>query len=191
MSAALLTTMHLKAALNNFDEDGNRVDYEDERQFTLPEWQNANYYMAKLNAGSANGIASNFGLWEIRLALENSGDKIPPHILDARLRVACVWLTYNSRHLLQYSLQNLQTEKPLGHNSYHTGPKFHGSIGYTLERWGFWKRRLIEIRKDTDESVGAIVDGAVKVMSDLELEVMTKGGLGPQPYDRGETNGGK
>ena len=123
----------------------------------------------------ADGFGSNFSIWEIRLGLEAENEKLSPHFVDARVRVACAWIKFNSRNLLRNSLLNIATVKPDRSNPFATYPLFQGSVGFTLERWGFWKRRLMEIRRDADESLRAPIDEAVQIMTDLEKEVVTKG----------------
>lgn len=119
-------------------------------------------------------------MWEIRLALEGYtyegvDDKaLPSAIIDTRVRVACTWIQLNGRRLLEQSLLNAATIKPVGSNPYATGPLFQGSIGFTLERWGFWKRRLGEICEDFDEPLRATIKEAAQIMADLEKEVALK-----------------
>ena len=73
-----------------------------------------------------NGFGNNFPIWEIRLGLEAENDKVPPHIFDARTRVARAWIKFNSRHLLRNSLLNIGTVKPDGSNPLATDPLFQG-----------------------------------------------------------------
>lgn len=137
----------------------------------MPEWQNVNAFVAKFY----NTQRYNFGLWavwEIRLALEDeqNGKGVTPPIIESRVHVACIWIQINGRRLLKESLLSSETT-PARDNLFTTGVLFQGSIGFTLERWGFWKRRLTEVRDDFTEPLRGIINNVVQSMTDLEKEV--------------------
>ncbi|KAI8314668.1 hypothetical protein K4K61_004310 [Colletotrichum sp. SAR11_59] len=55
---------------------------------------------------------------------------------------------------------------------YRAGPLFAGTFGCNLERWGFWKRRLGELKSQLgDEEVERNVDEALEKMSAVEAAV--------------------
>ncbi|KAJ0345552.1 hypothetical protein COL154_003153 [Colletotrichum chrysophilum] len=55
---------------------------------------------------------------------------------------------------------------------YRAGPLFAGTFGFNLERWGFWKRRLGELKSQLgDEEVERNVDEALEKMSAVEVAV--------------------
>jgi hypothetical protein len=75
---------------------------------------------------------------------------------------------------LQKSLLNFLSTEPENesHESpYRGGPLYSGAKGFGLERWGFWKRRLTESRKDVSESGLVSVDEAMEKMAKVEMEV--------------------
>ncbi|KAI8300355.1 hypothetical protein K4K59_001684 [Colletotrichum sp. SAR11_240] len=55
---------------------------------------------------------------------------------------------------------------------FRAGPLFPGTFGFNLERWGFWKRRLGELRSLLgDEEVEKNVDEALGKMSAVEVSI--------------------
>lgn len=45
------------------------------------------------------------------------------------------------------------------------GPVFDGTGGYNLERWGFWKRELAEVRETVSDHLTSVVDAAIQTMT--------------------------
>lgn len=103
-------------------------------------------------------------------------ESIPPALFDARVRVVCEWIIRSSSRILEDSLLSIHTETPKENQGdpYGTGPLFPGSGGFNLERWGWWKRRLVEIRENPYGSVHTEIDEAVRKMTETEI------GLGSQ-----------
>ena len=58
-----------------------------------------------------------------------------------------------------------------GGTPFRAGPLFGGVKGFNLERWGFWKRRLVDLSKDVGCSLDLSVREAVDVMTAVETEV--------------------
>jgi hypothetical protein len=120
------------------------------------------------------GTFENFAIWELRNGLEENEQEMGPEaIAEARIRVASEWIIQGARHLLGESLRNSLSTEPedATHGSpYGGGSLYSGTGGYNLERWGFWKRRLVESRKDVSESIQLSIDEAVKKMTETELE---------------------
>jgi hypothetical protein len=148
------------------DEEG------DEREFTPAEWENLNAFVAQMPRKVVPGFSS-FAIWELRDGLESDA-KISSSAFHTRVRVACVWLRLNGHYLLQQSLLQADTIRTDSSRSLDPGPLFHGSVGFTLERWSFWKRRLLELHDGSDEALRAPVKEAVLAMADVEMEVAAK-----------------
>ncbi|KAI1074278.1 hypothetical protein F5B20DRAFT_574191 [Whalleya microplaca] len=149
-------------------------DPEGDRTFTLDEWLNLNSFVARLFGTSTKGFG-NFAIWELRNGLEEDDEETrSAAIRDNRVRVACEWVLQGGRRLLRESSLNSFTTEPedAAHGSpFRAGPLFSGSRGYNLERWGFWKRRLVESRGRVSDPVQASIDGAVGMMTAVEREV--------------------
>ncbi|KAI1634984.1 hypothetical protein F4809DRAFT_651488 [Biscogniauxia mediterranea] len=150
----------------------------DEREFTDEEWLNLNSFAARLYDGPGVSSLALFAVYQISEGLEGepkSGDRPNP---ETRVRVACEWVVQSGRQLMRESLLNtfadpLEKLESRYSNPYSIGPLFAGSRGFSLERWGFWKRRLIELREDKSfgESTYNLIDEAVEAMTAIEKEV--------------------
>lgn len=135
----------------------------------MDEWLNLNSFIARLFNGLVVGFA-NFAIFELRNGLEEDDD-VPQPIADARIRVACEWVIQSRWRLLQLSLLNSRSTEPedATHGSpYRGGALYSGTRGFNLERWGFWKRRLAELRKDVGDI--APIDEALEMMTAAEKE---------------------
>jgi len=147
------------------------LDTEDDRAFTLDEWLNLNSFVARLFSTTVGGFV-NFAIWELRNGLEENEHDMGP--VSTRVLIASEWILQSGRRLLQESLLNSLSTEPedATHGSpYRGGSLYSGAKGFGLERWGFWKRRLTELRKDVGESIHASINEAVEMMTKLEMEV--------------------
>jgi len=113
-----------------------------------------------------------FAIWELRNGLEENDEEMgPKKIAEARVQVASEWIIQGARLLLRESLRNSLSAEPedATHGSpYRGGSLYSGTRGHNLERWGFWKRRLLELRENVCIQVS--IDEAAKEMADTELE---------------------
>jgi hypothetical protein len=148
---------------------------DDEGEFTLDEWLNLNSFIARLGKEFIS-----FGLWELRNGLEGlkAEDKSAPEaVVNARILVATEWIIKGGRGLLRESLLNALSHEPNSGSPWSGGPLFPGARGFNLERWGFWKRRLGELRKAAVESSQKLIDEAVELMTALEAEAANAWGV--------------
>ncbi|KAM7210455.1 hypothetical protein V8F06_014157 [Rhypophila decipiens] len=115
---------------------------------------------------------NSFPLWQLEQGLEEDlsanakGDCSPAEAVDNRVAVACEYLIHTAPALLRESL--LETGDRLSdeqlRRSYAGGPLFSGGPGFNTERWGFWKRRLGELRSTVSEGLAPTVDRALESM---------------------------
>lgn len=78
--------------------------------FTFDDWVNLNSFVAKLGEDFIN-----YGIWELRLALEgilHEEGPIPDDVVNIRILVATEWITWAGRELLRQSLLNTFQEEP-------------------------------------------------------------------------------
>ena len=152
-------------------------DDDDGREFTLDEWLNLNSFVARLGKEFIS-----FGLWELRDGLEGpqaeeTETSAPVAVINTRVLVATEWIIRGGRGLLRESLLNSLSHEPRSGKPWNGGPLFPGARGFNLERWGFWKRRLGELRKDAVESSQNAIDEAVELMTALEAEAANAWGV--------------
>ncbi|KAH8656690.1 hypothetical protein BGZ60DRAFT_384614 [Tricladium varicosporioides] len=150
------------------------LDTEDDRAFTLDEWLNLNSFVARLFSTTV-GRFINFAIWELRNGLEEDEHDVgTTSITDTRVLIASEWIVQSGRRLFRESLLNSLSTQPedATHGSpYRGGSLYSGVKGFSLERWGFWKRRLTELRKDVSESIHVSINEAVEMMTQIEMEV--------------------
>jgi hypothetical protein len=119
-----------------------------ESLFPVATWLNLSSFLAR-HSMTWTGIAD-FALWALRDGLECDLSLLnSPEPLHTRLSVAIAWLLERSDVIYELSKINhvLDIE-----GSYDGGPLFRGPSNFSLERWGFWKRRLEELRQlDSNE----------------------------------------
>lgn len=139
-----------------------------------------NSFLARLFATRLVGWL-NFPLWELKLGLEAP---TPPMVgsqegelafFGTKVRVATEWIIQSARRLFLESLLGACTNEPEGPGHgypFSGGPLYLGVSGYTLERWGLWKRRLRELRKDSnvEDSLHQPIDEALEAMVAVEKE---------------------
>ncbi|CAG8980517.1 hypothetical protein HYALB_00002514 [Hymenoscyphus albidus] len=163
--------------------------HKDENQLNLNQWLNLNSFIAKCfetNLSQAvpgepiPNVFANFALWELRRALEtpsqdekNKDNHAPNEVVDMRVKVACEWIVQGTKMLLVACLHNSCGDHPNGGNDgtpYGPGEAFSGNVGFSMERWGFWKRRIVELKATVGEDVHGIMDEALKKMTAVEFE---------------------
>ncbi|CAH0054932.1 unnamed protein product [Clonostachys solani] len=149
------------------------LDAEDDREFSQAEWLNLNSFIARLFNLKGKRFG-NFAIWELRNGLEeDASDAGSAAAADARVLVASEWIKRSGARLWHESVLGTFSTEPedAAHGSpYRGGSLFHGTRGFNLERWGFWKRRLVELRNGADASVQSAIDDAVQTMSSIEKE---------------------
>ncbi|KAI1135857.1 hypothetical protein F5Y05DRAFT_393556 [Hypoxylon sp. FL0543] len=147
----------------------------DEREFTEEEWLNLNSFAARLYNRAGVGSFASFSVYQISDGLEGEREGDDQASPETRLRVACEWVIQSGLRLMRESLLNafadpLEKLERRYSNPYSIGPLFTGWRGFSLERWGFWKRRLVELREDKgygDSTYEMVVD-AVEAMTTIE-----------------------
>lgn len=145
---------------------------DDDQAFSELEWLNLNSFVARLFKSDIVNWYS-FPIWEIKLGLESPINEEAAAV-NTRVRVASEWIIQSARRFLRESLLNTCSDKPEGGSHgypYSGGPLYTGVSGYNLERWGLWKRRLGELRKESDEDVHGMIDEAIQAMVAVEKEV--------------------
>lgn len=79
--------------------------------------------------------------------------------------VASEWLIHAGPAILKQCLLDKSKELDTdARRSLKAGTYFLGRPGFNLERWGFWKRRLVELRLAVSEEVTARVGLAIETM---------------------------
>lgn len=147
----------------------------DDHPLSLDEWLNLNSFVARVFRHVQASFRT-FGIWELRTGLEEDttkdeqGKPIPQAILEARVHVASEWMIRAGDRLWRDSLLGVWAEETASTGrSYIGGKLIPATRGLNLERWGFWKRRLAEVRHDVrGEEVQEAVDRALAVMTTLE-----------------------
>lgn len=145
---------------------------DDDQAFSEFEWLNLNSFVAKLF--KLNSVSwYNFPIWEFQIGLESPISE-EAAAANTRVRVACEWIIQCARRFFRESLLNTCSDEPEGGSHgypFRGGPLYPGVSGYNLERWGLWKRRLGELRQESDEDVHGMIDEAIQAMVAVEKEV--------------------
>ncbi|KAH8178387.1 hypothetical protein LIA77_03469 [Sarocladium implicatum] len=88
---------------------------------------------------------------------------------DLELSVASEWFIQAAPGLLRQCLEGTRYDNENDARAHRQGPLFKGTTGLDLEHWGFWKRRLEEVRPvATSDEVKAKIDEAVRCMTAAE-----------------------
>jgi|UniRef100_A0A8H7KES9 hypothetical protein len=147
------------------------LDAEDDREFTQPEWLNLNSFIVRLFNAQGKWFG-NFAIWELRNGLEeDASDAGSAAAADARVLVASEWIKKSGVRLWNESVLGTFSTEPedAAHGSpYRGGSLFLGTRGFNIERWGFCKRRLVELRSGASVSVQSVIAEAVQTMSSIE-----------------------
>ncbi|KAI1460134.1 hypothetical protein F4805DRAFT_418241 [Annulohypoxylon moriforme] len=162
----------------------NNLEAKDEMEFTAEEWLNLNSFAARLYNGPHVGCLISFASCELSEGLEGEpkdDDRPEP---ETRLQVSCEWIVHSGWRLIRESLLNSYTDpkeklESRYSNPYSIGPLFTGLRGFSLERWGFWKRRLFELREDNiyGEITYKSIDEAIEVMTGIERDILEKSNI--------------
>ncbi|KAF7554204.1 hypothetical protein G7Z17_g3063 [Cylindrodendrum hubeiense] len=140
---------------------GPDPDNENEGACTPSGWVNLNSFLALL---FASGVVrwQNFPVWELREGLEE--ELSPGEVADCGVAAASEWLIQAAPALLRLCLiDEDDLDEPI-RRSNRAGSLFKGNPGLNLERWGFWKRRLGEVRGTVSEETALSVDKALESM---------------------------
>ncbi|KAG8157829.1 hypothetical protein KVR01_012491 [Diaporthe batatas] len=144
-------------------EDGHNED----EVLTPDEWLNLNSYCARL-FGTTRWY--NFAIWQLREGLET---KLGPnsHENDCKIAVASEWIIQAGPELLVETLLNediSEAEK----RAYCGHELWTGMPGLSTERWGFWKRRLGEVKPSVKSRPAlAYLENAERVMTAVEKDL--------------------
>ena len=89
----------------------------------------------------------------------------PAEAVNNMVAVASEWLIHAGPAILKQCLRGKSNELDAdGRRSFAAGTYFLGRPGFNLERWGFWKRRLMELQPVVSEEVAASVGRAIETM---------------------------
>lgn len=134
---------------------------------TPDEWLNLNSFNAQL-LGSGITRWRNFPIWQLREGLEAELGP-DPHENDCKIAVACEWIIQAGPKLLRDTLLNENDLDEAQKRSLRGGELWAGLPGLNTERWGFWRRRLAEVRASvTTQLTLDYLDHAESVMMDAE-----------------------
>lgn len=129
---------------------------------TIQEWTSLNSFAARLH-GSSVQTWTNFGIWELRGALEE-----PPQSdaeRDGQLRSSSEWILHagsalRSKQGQQGELDDMEKRMLKG------GSLFKGESGLSDERWGFWRDRFRELGGQVeDEGLKEKINKVVEKMA--------------------------
>ncbi|XXG95716.1 hypothetical protein Hte_001986 [Hypoxylon texense] len=157
------------------------IEDKDEREFTTKEWLNLNSLAARMYSGSHVRFFASFAIHQLSVGLEGERKGNDGPDPETCLQVSCEWAVQSGWRLMRESLLNtfadpkedLETRYS---NPYSIGPLFTGLRGFSLERWGFWKRRLVELREVDiyNEITYKLIDEAIEMMTGIERDIFKK-----------------
>ena len=136
-------------------------DYEKDGLSASPEWTSLNSFAARL-LGNSTQSWNNFGIWELRSALEepsrSSADR------DGHLSSASEWILHAGNVLRakegMAELDDMEKRMLKG------GSLFKGEPGLSDERWAFWKQRFQELGGQVeDQELKQKIDKVVEKMA--------------------------
>ncbi|OQN96283.1 hypothetical protein B0A51_18947, partial [Rachicladosporium sp. CCFEE 5018] len=152
----------------NHDPTFNRVwGSPHPHDYTLDQWINVSSFAARVQSASLVTWI-NFAVWQLRAALEENW--VVAENADTKVAVACEWIVHSGQRILQLCLQ----EREMGETALRSegpGILFAGLPGTNLERWGFWTRRLKELRGQVCEAVHMSVDQALEAIRSAEAKL--------------------
>jgi hypothetical protein len=136
---------------------------------TPDEWLNLNSFNARL-FGSGVTRWYNFAIWQLREGLEAAlGPDL--HENDCKIAVASEWILQAGPKLLRETLMNEDLSEAL-ERAYSGGELWTGLSGLNTERWGFWKRRLTEVKPSVKTQLTLdYVEHAQRVMVKAEKDL--------------------
>lgn len=136
---------------------------------TPDEWLNLNSFNARL-LGSGITRWINFPIWQLREGLE---DVLGPdsHENDCKIAVASEWIIQAGPKLLRETLLNHELDEA-EERAYSGCKLWAGSPGLNTERWGFWKRRLAELKPSVKTQLTLdYLEHAQRVMTAVEKDL--------------------
>ncbi|KAL1855207.1 hypothetical protein Daus18300_011208 [Diaporthe australafricana] len=136
---------------------------------TPDEWLNLNSFNARL-FGSGITRWYNMAIWQLREALET---KLGPdsHENDCKIAVASEWIIQAGPQLLRETMLNEDISE--AENRAYSGLElWTGMPGLSTERWGFWKRRLAEVKLGVKTKLTLdYLEHAERVMTAVEKDL--------------------
>ena len=114
----------------------------------------------------ARGAVSwaNFGLWQLRTALEEDGE-----FVELRVHVAAEWIDWAGHRLYGLCKETVELDEALA-RALAPGKLFKGKAGFTKERWTFWKSQFNQVAR-THGNMSVIARGAVTRMDSVDLHL--------------------
>lgn len=172
----MLTSAHLPTGPTFEAVDQTSASDEINRpELSLDEWVNLNAFVARLYRDVDSSFRT-FGIWELRAGLESDptkddeGKPLPQASVDTKVRVAAEWIIRARYRLWKDSLLGVWADSTET-RAYIGGDLIPGTNGLNLERWGFWKRRLAEVRDVVqDQAASDAVGQALGVMTAYETK---------------------
>lgn len=130
-------------------------------------WIAMNSFVARLH-GATGGYGEPC-IWPIRQALETEGF-VSDWNRDCLLRVVREWI-FHAGHVMYAEARSPKELDEVHKRALCTGPLAEGiGPGPSLERWKFWKQRLVELAPQVDGELKEKVEEAIKRMEELEEE---------------------
>lgn len=137
-------------------------DDEPPNENSAQHWINFNAFTARLlDAGLAKW--TNFAVWALRDALEEPTLAKP--IMNCRVAVAAEWVLQSGEAFFRCISEEVDKDEA---RSTKPGALYLGKEGLCNERWGFWKKRLLEVSKQVDTNIEERAIRAVEKMEKIE-----------------------
>lgn len=134
------------------------------------EWLNLNSFAARLYASGLTGWG--YAIWELRDAFEKELGPSPDDN-DCQIAAASEWLIQGAPQLLRVSLE-VHVLDEADKRAYSGSPLWAGAPGLGAERWGFWKRRLGEVRESVKTQLTLdYLEQAEKAMVKAETDLIS------------------
>ncbi|KAF6835856.1 hypothetical protein CMUS01_05637 [Colletotrichum musicola] len=173
---SIIESLHRRARGNvKIDGPDPTTGYMQFTEEAAQAWQNMNSFAARCLAGSIGG-PFNQAMYALRLALEEELSSTP-EITVCRMKVACSWITYASKPMLRWALENAgRTDVSPDDDAAYVkrGPLYHGPPTMCLQRWGYWINRFNELGKDAagaGEEAQKLALEAAKTMKQVEAQL--------------------
>lgn len=133
--------------------------------YTAQEWVSLNSFAARL-LGTSTTSWTNFGLWEIRSALEET-PSTTAHLRETVLFAACEWVLHAGPVLYEESQSHRELDDHDA-RSLMPGELVSTGPGFSKERWVFWRERFAVLGGQAGEDVRGRVEETVALMKELE-----------------------
>ncbi|PYH46224.1 DUF3632 domain-containing protein [Aspergillus saccharolyticus JOP 1030-1] len=132
-------------------------------EFDREEWINRTSFMARMMGRQLRSWKM-FAIWELRSALEYP-QSIPDGV-DFHVGVVREWILHAGAELYRQRKEGVLTE--CEQRSTSPGPLYYGKADLCLERWAFWKERLLDLAKDASPELQKTAVSVVEHMNDIE-----------------------